>query len=240
MTPKSGGRSSGSAQEKSAETPRFLTILSLVGNLVFAGAAAFTAYQNTTLDSERKRLENALLVEKSIPDLQTFYVMVELPTLHRMLGSKSPLPFAPGVTRYRFTENDVFKRVSDDFDRMSRGRSRDATVTFLVVANPSEMTAYSVGAWDSASTELRVGDIEPHTALLIGTAYEGSASGPDNIGLPAFGKLQFVVRAGGTSLIEREIPKPANPSWAVQLGNVRTWARALPSGERNPLLDLEP
>lgn len=212
----------------------WLLVLSAGANLVFAGLAAYTTYQNSMLDVEKKRVENELLFQKHTPAISTFYIIVELSTLRQMMRGKEPLPFSQEIKHYRFAQNDLYDQFSSDL-ASKRG---NGLLTFLSIANISDVAAYGVSVQAGDGSNLGLGDLEPKTAVLIITSYKISAAPGEDPKPSQYSKLRYEVRAAGATTVEKQIDRPGNPTWSAQIGNVKSWGRALPDEDSDPLKEL--
>jgi hypothetical protein len=179
-----------------------------------------------------------LLIQKNTPLITTFFVLSELQIFREFLDSKSVFPFAQEISSYRISENPILVRLSSDINVLRSGNNNKAArITFLVIANNGDATAYEVVA-RSSSSDLTLGDISPHTAILVPTRYS-TPSPSEDLHQPEYSTLSFEARVGNlTSPITRRIAPMANPTWAPVLGTLQGWARATPGSQSDYLIKV--
>jgi hypothetical protein len=234
------GKDDSGSDNKKSGAPKWLLTVSVGVNVVLAAVSGYTAFVKSDLEAQKKTLEQQLLVQENSPAVSMFYVLADVANLRSFLDSKDPLPFVQDVTRYRIYQNQGFDRLSSDLAELRKGRSRNATITFLVIANSSKVAAHSAALQSSDGSNSDLGEVEAHGAILIPTAYK--ALKPDlELALPQYAKFRYEARIGQTArLNEREIPKPGNPSWTPAIGSLKGWARAAPEADDSYLRDLVP
>jgi len=216
----------------------FATI-SVAVNVVLAIIAGYSAYTASRLDNDKKTLEQQLLVQKYTPTISAFYIRSEVQNWEGFFKSKDALPFTNGIQKYRIFQNLVFDKLSADVSSQHRDNQRPNMITFLVITNASDVTAYATVVEAEGSANASLGDLEGNSAILIPMTYQPATSGQETRA-PEYQRLRYEGRiASIVQNFTRQIPKELTPAWTPILGNMRGWARAAPE-EEDHLRNLRP
>ena len=124
---------------------QIILVASLGLNVVFSVMAYRDKSRLSELEIEKHTIENRLLVAEHLPAFSSFRLIYDIGALDKFLRSHEQPPFLNGNRIYRFLENDAYLAAKSDLGNLKKGRT-SSRVTFLILANTHDSTAYAVTA----------------------------------------------------------------------------------------------
>jgi hypothetical protein len=230
---------------------QILLVASIIGNIVLSFATYFNKVHSERLDDEKKALdnkfaeltlqraalENRIQIYNNSPTFSIFRLIYEMNSFSRFIDSHTQPPFLSDNKNFRIIENSIYENVKRDLTLIHRQQRLRSQLKLLVIANTSSSPAFALKITLADSSIVELGDVEPHTAVLIPVTYKKDDNSP-NTGSDNFSQLIYDVRLGGDSAHQNlPIPGPVTTSWTPLLTDPAGVGRASVDDDRDKRLD---